>query len=283
MECGYKITVIKGYNFNKEYNVFNDYINNLYQVKSTTKNVVERSVMKSLLNNLLGRFGLNINKPITELVNLEKLDLLMTTRHCNSFTKITDNDFLISYFPSISKNICEMHGVDYIKALSENNIKDCNEFNDVSLVISAAITAYARIHMSKVKLDILSKNGNIYYTDTDSIVTDIKLDDNLVGKGLGQFKLEHEIVKAYFISSKTYCLVLKNNDKKFICKSKGLDNKLLNLKDYENLYNGIDIKYTRKCAIRDYEQGSVVLKDGPFKINHNAYKKRIKIFNNKSK
>lgn len=282
-ENGYKITVVKGYNFNKEYNVFNDYIKTLYKVKSTTKNVVEKSVMKSLLNNLLGRFGLNINKPITELVDLEKLDLLMTTRHCNSFTKISDNDFLISYYPSISKNICEMHGVDYVKALSENKIKDYSEFNDVSLVISAAITAYARVHMSKVKLDILSKKGNIYYTDTDSIITNIKLNDNLVGNELGQFKMEYDIVKGYFISSKTYCLVLRNHKNSFVCKSKGIENRLLTVEDYENLYNGIDIQYNRKCAVRNYEVGSVVLKDGPFKIDHNAYKKRIKVFNSNSK
>ena len=47
------------------------------------------------------------------------------------------------------------------------------------------------------------------YMDTDSIVTDIELPEHLVGKGLGQFKLEYDIKEAYFISSKTYCLVFK--------------------------------------------------------------------------
>jgi len=65
--------------------------------------------------------------------------------------------------------------------------------------------------MSKIKLDILNKGGYIYYTDTDSIVTDIPLDESLIGPNLGQFKLEYEIKKGYFISAKTYCLVLKDN------------------------------------------------------------------------
>jgi hypothetical protein len=53
--------------------------------------------------------------------------------------------------------------------------------------------------MSKAKLDILKSGGNIYYTDTDSIVTDIPLNDKLVGNDLGQFKLEYKVKEAYFI------------------------------------------------------------------------------------
>ena len=76
---------------------------------------------------------------------------------------------------------------------------------------AAAVTSYARLFMSKVKLDILNKGGHIYYTDTDSIVTDIPLEESLVGPKLGQFKLEYEIKEGYFISAKIYCLVLKDN------------------------------------------------------------------------
>jgi hypothetical protein len=31
--------------------------------------------------------------------------------------------------------------------------------------------------MAKVKVDIMKKGGKLYYTDTDSIVTNIPLDD----------------------------------------------------------------------------------------------------------
>jgi len=165
------------------------------------------------LNNLLGRFGLNIYKSTVEIVNKDRLDILLSTRECNSFKKITDNDFLISYYPNISKLICESHGYDYFKVLQEfsKESEKSSEFKDVSLVISAAITSYARVYMSKVKLDILNKGGKLYYTDTDSIVTDIPLDKDLVGNNIGQFKLEHNIKEGYFISNKTYCLLLKEN------------------------------------------------------------------------
>jgi hypothetical protein len=44
--------------------------------------------------------------------------------------------------------------------------------------------------------------------NTDSIVTNIELPRKYIGTNLGQLKLEDKIKKAYFISSKTYCLVL---------------------------------------------------------------------------
>lgn len=116
---GYKIRVIRGYVFTKEYNVFDKYVNYLYEIKSTTENLVEKAVAKSLLNNLLGRFGLNIYKSITEIVDKGQLDFILSTRECNSFKKITDNNYLVSYYPNISKSVCESYGYDYMKVLEE--------------------------------------------------------------------------------------------------------------------------------------------------------------------
>jgi hypothetical protein len=112
---GYKVRVIKGYNFNKELHVFDEYIKDLYAIKSTTNNPVEKAVSKSLLNNLLGRFGLNIEKPVTDIVNRNTLDQVISTKRFNSFNsfkQITEDDFIISYYPDISKTICESHGLD---------------------------------------------------------------------------------------------------------------------------------------------------------------------------
>ena len=47
--------------------------------------------------------------------------------------------------------------------------------------------------------------GNIYYTDTGSLVTDILLPESMVNsKQLGLLKLEHVIIKAIFNNNKTY-------------------------------------------------------------------------------
>jgi len=58
--------------------------------------------------------------------------------------------------------------------------KEMQNMDNTSIVISAAVTAYARIHISKIKLDILSKGGKIFYSDTDSIYIDRPLPDYLV-------------------------------------------------------------------------------------------------------
>src|SRR6266850_1513361 len=102
-----------------------------------------------------------------------------------------------------------------------------NNFTDVSIVISAMITSYARIYMNKIKLDILNRGGKLYYMDTDSIVTNIQLSSKIVGFELGKFKLEYKIKKGYFISNKTYCLL--TNEDKVIIKSKGVINDKLNI------------------------------------------------------
>lgn len=64
---GYKIKVIKGYSFDRQDNVFNHYVSDLYKVKSNNKGSI-KVIAKSLLNNLLGRFGLNVYKPVTKIV-----------------------------------------------------------------------------------------------------------------------------------------------------------------------------------------------------------------------
>lgn len=59
--------------------------------------------------------------------------------------------------------------------MEKYNDKQLKLLNNTSIVINAAVTAYARIHMNKFKLDILKQGGKLYYSDTDSIVTDIEL------------------------------------------------------------------------------------------------------------
>lgn len=94
--------------------------------------------------------------------------------------------------------------------------------------------------MSKLKLDILGENGNIYYTDTDSIVCDIQLDNKIVDPNLlGKLKLEHIVKKGIFISGKTYCLI--DNDESEIKKAKGLNSNTLNEHDYIEIYFSVFI------------------------------------------
>jgi len=281
---GYEIEIKKGYNFNKVEGVFTEYVNELYQLKYSTEGA-EKAINKSLLNNLLGRFGMNIIKPITKTVTKEELDFILSTREVKSFHEITKNDFLVTYLPLVDEQICLEHGLDFIKVLSKEKNhsieKNIDIFKDVSIVISAMITSYARIFMSKIKLEILNSGGKIFYSDTDSIVTNIDLNiinSRLVGKELGQFKLEYLIKEAYFISNKTYCLVL-NNDKTII-KTKGVLNNSLTLEDFKTMYfKTKNVSGIKSYSTKNYTKGYVSIDEKEITLSHDAYKKREKVFN----
>jgi hypothetical protein len=281
---GYKIKVIKGYNFNKVYDVFKEYVTELYALKAKAVGAA-RAIIKSLLNNFLGRFGMNIIKPITKSVNMEQYNYIISTRKVTSDRPVTDNDFLITYIPVVDEQICTEHGLDYIKVLEKDNNsnleKNIDVFKDVSVAISAMVTSYARIFMTKIRLEILKRGGKIYYIDTDGIVTDTDLsliDPNLVGEGLGQFKLEHVIKEAYFASNKTYCLVLENGE--VIIKSKGVDDESMNLEDFKALYYKSErIKAIKTQTIRDFAKGSVTIEDIEAYVSSESYTKREKIYN----
>jgi len=276
---GYEIFVHKGYSFDKQDNVFYSYVKYFYNIKSSTTSVVEKAISKSLLNNLLGRFGLNIHKSKTELMDMDRYNEISQTKSINSVTHINDK-VLVNYNNKVSSFICDELNVDYKNSVIKN-LKDNNEsektFRDVSIAIASAVTSYARISISKTKLHILKNGGELYYSDTDSIVTNIPLEDKLVGNALGQYKLEYIIKEAYFISSKTYCLLLKFGTP--VIKAKGVNNHKLSEQDFINLYKGEKVETVRTEAYRDFSQGFVninIVK--PIILNGDAYAKRLKIF-----
>lgn len=95
-------------------------------------------------------------------------------------------------------------GFIFLKQLIRIEIKK-NPMSVRSVPISAAVYAYGRIHITPIKLDIFNRRGSIYYSDTDSIVTDMKLPDNMISNNeIGKLKLEHEVETAIFITGKTY-------------------------------------------------------------------------------
>lgn len=180
-ENGYEIEVIKGYKFNKVNSLFKSFVEDIYKIKNNPRNPSEKNVSK--LNSLIGRFGMNFLKTVTKLVDRQGHNLITTTRVQKTFIEIDDNTYLDYYKPNIDKDICLKFGVDYIKALNNENYdesKSSRTYRSVSISTASAVLSYARIYMCKIKLHILNNNGNIYYTDTDSIITDIKLSDEFV-------------------------------------------------------------------------------------------------------
>lgn len=276
---GYEIQVIRGYNFNKIENIFTNFVDDLFNIRLKEQGL-KKSIAKLLLNSSFGRFGMSISKPETAIVNLNKLDTLLSTRKVYDIRELSVNSYLVNYDTKLSKEILENLNLNIAKLVDKNKDIETNDTHSfLSISTASAITAYARIYINEIKLKIRNLGGEIYYSDTDSIVTNIKLPNDIVGNELGKFKLEYRIKRAIFISSKIYLLELENGS--YIKKAKGIKRDSLTLKDYEDLYfNKMDVKGLKNYSKFLWEKGTVnIYSNKPTVIKHNSYIKREKIYN----
>lgn len=262
---GYKFKIRKGYKFNRVCNVFKDYVQTIYKEKEESSGA-KRLIAKFLLNALSGRFGMHIDKKLTSLIDNNNTYIDIISKYPVYDDKFISNElYLVTHGHKVSKAICEQHGVDYIDVLNNkgrsSNQEDFNIVRNVSVGVSAAVTAYSSIFMLIIKKYILDLGGKIYYTDTDSIVTDIPLPEEYIGKGLGKLKLEHKILRGYFISSKLYCIVVwdeKTKTEKVIIKAKGVNASKLTENDFINLLNGEEIYHGVKgFSKKNYSEGEL--------------------------
>lgn len=237
---GYKIRVIHGYSFNKVINIFKRYVDFIYNIKTNPKDSTQKSMAKSPLNNLLGRFGIKIDKLVTKLVSNKKFELLSLMNKVVSYKSISINKTLLSYIDKLNPDIIESHNLDIVKLTNKYKDHKNSIFDATFVPISAAITAYCRIHISKIKLLIENIRDKVYYSDTDNIVTDIKLPKFMISpKDLGKLKLEHKIDKGIFINGKTYCFITDKGE--YINKAKGVKSSSLQYSDYFKLLNNINV------------------------------------------
>ena len=163
--------------------------------------------------------------------------------------------------------------INLITFIPTNDNNEDSLFNsmtkfNISISLSAAITAYARIHMSQFKSDYSSYN--LYYSDTDSIAIDKPLENNMIGKELGKMKLEHIFKEAVYLGPKVYGGI--TNEGEEIIKAKGYKNKdqfkkdQLDFKTLESLLylnnneiNKIEINHQK--WFRNYELGEIKVED----------------------
>lgn len=275
---GYKIKVIKGYNFSRAKDVFKKYIDHIYNIKANPANNTQKSIAKSLLNNLLGRFGIRLDKSVTKIVSDKNFDILCAKNKIVSYKPIANDKILVTYIPLLDPDIIESNKLDITKIAAKYKDEESKSADVTCVPISAAVTAYGRIHISKIKLDILAKGDNIFYSDTDSIVTDEKLSEDMVNsKQIGKIKLEHEISNGIFISGKTYTLITKEN--KIIKKAKGIKTNSLVYDDYFKLLTKRNVNTALKTqSTKNWELGEVKIEDIAISMDYDCYNKREKIF-----
>lgn len=69
--------------------------------------------------------------------------------------EISENKILTSYIPKLDYDIISSHNLDFMKILKKYNDLELQPLNIAYLAISAAVTDYYLIYMTKLKRDIL--------------------------------------------------------------------------------------------------------------------------------
>lgn len=219
-KLGYKFKIIKGYYFTESKQYFKNFVADLYAIRQNSdKGSVDNILAKLLLNSSYGKF---LIKPDKENLILDK------TANAVFFRDV------------------EIEGKTY--EIFKEDIK-LNSF--VHTAIGSFILAYARLHMHRLMLPI---DKHVYYTDTDSIWTDIKLESS---NKIGELKLEKPkdskseyYDQVCFLLPKTYIAETINYKK---IAMKGFDSRKIkhfNFKDFQNALIGeIKLKVEHDASI----------------------------------
>lgn len=182
--------------------IFKNYVSKFKHLKETSKGAL-RDFAKRMLNTLYGKFGMRRER--ATLTTKESV----TKKH-TLYNKYTNTRYDVTFYEydTISK-------ADYIQTH-----------------IASYVTAYARITLYKGFLSAINKGGNVYYCDTDSIATDVELDDSIVDNNeFGKYKLETYVDDAIFLQPKFYAETGHDENEKEVntTKGKGIPRSIMNL------------------------------------------------------
>lgn len=257
LEYGYKGEIICGINFPdaiESDELFSSYVRHFFEQKRDAKDKLRRSVAKLMLNSLYGKFGQKDIESRIRLVSRKVGDKLIKKHHYSYFSEISEDLVLIKYGARLNEKIRLLYKDDesdegYIEERNEYERLFKKERGMISAVqISCAITAYARMSINIFKN---IPDNKLYYSDTDSLVLQNPLPKEIIGKELGEWKLEAAIKKGIFIRPKLYAYY--TDEDKLIKVASGVDSKVLSYYDYLKLSKGKSvITYKMKFSINWY-------------------------------
>ena len=263
IKFGYQFNIIKGYKFETT-NIFYKYISKLYDLRLHFSKVhLMNLIAKLLMNSLYGKFGMKDDITIMEIL-----------RNVTPEDKALVSSFLDAYSTLITDILnLEDHTLLIRKATSDleyNQKEDYYHGTDINIVIASAITAGARIHMSQFKNN---PDLKLYYSDTDSIVTNAPLPQELVGNKLGQVKLEYVITKAVFLAPKVYALI--TDEGKEIIKIKGVTHDVISKLTFNDiealLIKDSSREFTQEKWTKSITKGTITVNDIVYTLKARIY------------
>jgi hypothetical protein len=197
---GYRIIPLRGYIFEGASCLFEKFVDDTYKNRAEARrsgNEPMAYIYKILMNSLYGRFGINAESTGTEICEESRyLEILHSDLALLYANKVSDRYYMVAYKTSVD---------------SEDAWKPSR---NAAVQLSAAVTAWARIHMYK-----WSSRPDCYYTDTDSVVLGSPLPDEEVTSELGKMKLEYRIKKGIFLAPKSD--MLQTVDDQYVMRHKG--------------------------------------------------------------
>ena len=276
LKYGYKFTIIKGYQFETG-DLFTGFITKMYKMRMAfDKSHPMNLISKLLMNSLYGKFGMKVEytKLLTFTLNIDTSNNGLSIKNDKSSKDLLD--FLNNHRSSIHDIIRLDNKVFIVKDI-DNNLADDDDYavegSNVNIAIASGITAVARVYMSIFKN---SSAFTLYYSDTDSIVIDKPLPNDLVGDKLGQLKLEYTIKKAVFLAPKVYGLVTSDN--KEVIKIKGITSDVASSFKFNVLscllYEDSTRVVTQQKWFKSFVDGSITISDMIYTLRVTSNKRR---------
>ena len=249
ISLGYRVDPIEAIIFEGNM-VFDHYINDVYAKRLQTKKSDPMNfIYKQTMNSTYGRFGLRPYLSDTQIIHKDEVNNWSSRKDILEIKEFGNKAMVVTE---------KIYNETLVEDKDGNNLQ-------ISIPIAAAVTALARIEIHRVKRHAAA-NDELYYSDTDSVVTSGTLPDELIGKGLGQLKLECTAEKGVFLAPKVYALHNVVEDGKplpDIIKAKGLKNTSgLTFEVFEQMLNKDFVyKSYQPKWFRDFEKGSITIKN----------------------
>lgn len=165
-ECRGKILSVSHVNIFESTDVLAAYVSEIYERRRKTEDPFRKLVYKYLLNSLYGKFA-----------EQEEKERLMIRPHSTKGLRMLSPGIFVE--------------------------KQSRPISHAHVPIAAHITANSRRILSRYMLQALELGGRIYYCDTDSVFTDIRLPTS---DKLGELKEEKTYKRAIFVAPKLYAV-----------------------------------------------------------------------------
>jgi hypothetical protein len=245
-EIGYKIDIISGYEFIENEHIFKEYVNHFYNIKKTSQGA-KREIAKLMLNSLYGKFGQRRTITTYKLIDYSKKELPSVILGTGSGLDFYPTEQYNGYAPYLHSEI------------------------------AAIITSNARLEL----YNLIEKAGtdNVYYCDTDSIITDTQLP---TGTGLGELKNEHYVNEFIALAPKVYAI--KSGEDIFM-RAKGFNIDKIKYDDFRNAlfnndYSNFKSTFSRIATLSETIRNRVTNFSDLYELNRtfkNRYDKRAMV------